>query len=276
MLGIFGAESTPLTAEKLFSLGPLNITNSILFGFVVSLGIIAVFILAAKYTQLHPRSRFAYIVELLVESIWNVASDSFGDRRKALKHLPLLVSLFVFILAWNLSGLIPGVGTITATVDGHEVSLLRALTSDLNATLALAIITISTVQIYAIKELGLIGHLKHYFTNKPWNPGNLLLGLMEVFGDVLRIVTLSMRLFGVIYAGEVLIHTIAELTGNFAWIGTVPIIFLEIFFSTIQAYVFMMLTATYISMATTHSDEEHHEEEVVGSVRSKPRLEPQV
>ncbi len=268
MLRLLAVSAEPLTADRLYSFGPIDITNSMLYGVITAAVLLVVLISAAKLSQLHPMSRLAYYVELLVDSIWGVAMDSFGSRKRALKHLPLLVALFVFILAWNLSGLIPGVGSITATVEGEEVSLLRAFTTDLNATLALAILTIGTVQFYALKELGLKGHFKHYFSDKPWKPGNFLLGMMEVFSDVLRIVTLSMRLFGVIYAGEVLIHTIAQLTGNLAWFATVPVIFLEIFFSTIQAYVFMMLTTTYLAMATAHEDS-HEEVEVVSSKQSK-------
>ncbi len=260
MLSVLAVSTEPLTADRLFSVGPINFTNSMLYGVIIAVVLLVVLISAARYSQLRPKSRLAYYTELLVDGIWGVAIDSFGDRKKALKHLPYLVTLFVFILAWNLSGLIPGVGSITATVDGEQVSLFRAFTTDLNATLAMAILTIGSVQFYALKELGLKGHLKHYFSDKPYKPGNFLLGIMEVFGDLLRIVTLSMRLFGVIYAGEVLIHTIAQLTGNFAWFATVPVIFLEIFFSSIQAYVFMMLTTTYLSMATTHLEDSHIEE----------------
>jgi F-type H+-transporting ATPase subunit a len=78
---------------------------------------------------------------------------------------------------------------------------------------------------------------------------NLFIGINEVFGELLRIVTLSMRLFGVIYAGEVLIHAVSQLAGNFGWLATVPTVLMEIFFSIIQAYVFMMLSATYLSVA---------------------------
>jgi F-type H+-transporting ATPase subunit a len=80
------------------------------------------------------------------------------------------------------------------------------------------------------------------------------MGLNEIFSELLRIVTLSMRLFGVIYAGEVLISAVGQLAGNFAWIATVPVVLLEIFFSLIQAYVFMMLSATYIAVATEDSE----------------------
>jgi len=252
----------PLAAEKLFNIGPLAITNSMLFGVITAVLVIGLLFSAAKLSQLYPRSRFAYTIELLIDGIWGVAVGTFGNRKTALKHLPLLATLFIFILLSNLSGsgLVPFVGPISAHTSGGEtVSLLRPFTTDLNATLSMAILTIGLVQFYAIRQLGIKGHLRHYFAAPLWNPMNLFIGLNEVFGELLRIVTLSMRLFGVIYAGEVLIAAVNQLAGNFGWLATVPTVLLEIFFSIIQAYVFMMLSATYLSVAI--GDDNHEKQE---------------
>jgi len=73
-------------------------------------------------------------------------------------------------------------------------------------------------------------------------------------GEFIRILTLSMRLFGVIYAGKVLLYVISDLSGNFSPIATLPVYVLEIFFSFIQAYVFMLLSTVYLAMATKHGD----------------------
>ncbi len=250
------AAGVPLAAQPVFHVGPVAVTNSMLFGVITGLMVLVLFGVAAARSTVIPRSRFAFAVETVVDFFYGIAAENFGSRKKAAKHLPLLITLFSFILIANLSGLIPGVGTVvTATPEG-EVPLLRAFTTDLNATLALAVLTIGLVQFYALRELGLIGHLKHYFTDKPWNPLNLFIGLIEVMGEFIRILTLSMRLFGVIYAGEVLLHVIGELAGNFGWAATVPVYLLEIFFSAIQAYLFVMLTTVYLSIATTHQHDE--------------------
>lgn len=260
-------QTEPLSAEKLFNIGPIGITNSMLFGFITAVAVVGMLLAAAKYSQAHPKSKLAYTIELLVDFIWGVAIGSFGDRKRALKHLPLLATLFIFILIANLSGsgLLPGIGTFTYHSGGETSPLLRPLTTDLNATLSMAILTIGLVQFYALKELGLKQHLKHYFSvvfeTKPfYNPMNFLIGLIEIFGELLRIVTLSMRLFGVIYAGEVLITAVGHLAGNFGWLATIPTVLMEIFFSIIQAYVFMMLTATYLSVATSGGHEKHEKE----------------
>jgi F-type H+-transporting ATPase subunit a len=263
----FGLETEPLAAPKLFNIGPLSVTNAMLFMVLTAAVTIAVLYSAAKLSQLYPRSRFAYYVELLMDALWETAAGAFGSRETALKYLPLLATLFTFILVGNLSGsgLLPGVGTITAN-NGHETTaLLRPFTTDLNATLAMAIFTIGLVQFTAIRELGIRGHLRHYFASPLYNPMNLFIGLNEVFGELLRIVTLSMRLFGVIYAGEVLISAVGQIAGNFGWLATVPTVLLEIFFSIIQAYVFMMLSATYLSVAISGGEDhkEHKEAEAV-------------
>lgn len=266
-LVLFASEDgVPLAAQTIFSIGSFNVTNSMLYGVITGIAVILILLAAVRKSRLNPVSKFSFAVESLVEFILNTAEEGFNSRKKALKHLPFLLSLFCFILLANLSGLIPGVGTIVINTDHGEVSLLRAFTTDLNGTIALAVLSIGLVQFYALKELGILGHLKNYFTDKPYNPMNLFIGLIEVMGEFIRIITLSMRLFGVIYAGEVLLHVIGQLAGAFGWAATVPVYFLELFFSAIQAYIFVMLTTAYLNMATSSHDT-HSEHE---SDHSKP------
>lgn len=254
-LTLFAAEGgVPLAAEPIFHFLGLHITNSMFFGLIMAAVVLGLFTYAARRSQARPESKFSFAVESLVEFALNLGEENFQDRNKAIKFLPLLLTLFTFILFSNLSGLIPGVGTINIGTDDGVSPLLRPFTTDLNATLAMAILTIGTVQVAALRELGLKQHLKHYFTDKPYNPMNLFIGIIEVFGEFIRVLTLSMRLFGVIYAGEVLLHVIGDISGNFAPIATLPIYLLEIFFCLIQAYVFMLLATVYLSMATRHDD----------------------
>lgn len=258
-----GDTSVPLAAEPIANFLGLPITNAMLSGLIMSVIVLTLFGVAAKRTQLKPTNKFTFAVESLMDFVLKLGEDNFGSRKKALKHMPLLLTLFTFILFSNLSGLIPGVGSVNITHDGETVPLIRAFTTDLNATLALAILTIGTVQFYAITQLGLFRHLKHYFSvAEPWwNPINAFVGTIELLGEFIRIITLSMRLFGVIYAGEVLLHVIGNLAGNFGPVATIPVYFMEIFFSGIQAYLFMMLSMVYMSIAT-HDDHAEHDEDV--------------
>ena len=262
MFSYFAAEGTgvPLAAEPIFTFLGLQFTNSMLFGIIMAALCLFLFTLAALRTSLHPKSKFGFAIETGVETVLKLGEENFGSREKSIKYMPLLLTLFTFILFSNLSGLIPGVGTVNVTTDDGVTPLLRPFTTDLNATLAMAILTIGTVQFYAIKELGIIRHLKHYFSvvTPWWNPMNAFVGIIEVMGEFIRIITLSMRLFGVIYAGEVLLHVIGDLSGNLAPIATLPVYFMELFFSAIQAYLFMMLSMVYLANATHDDHAEEH------------------
>lgn len=229
-------------------------------GVIVGFLVLWLFTLAARHTAVRPVNKFSFAIESFVGIVLDIVEQNFGDRKKALKFLPLLLTLFTFILFSNLVGLIPGVGTFNVTTDDGVSPLLRPFTSDLNGTLALAVLTIGTVQVAAIRERGFKKHILHYFMNNPLNPMNLFIGLIEIMGEFIRILTLSMRLFGVIYAGEVLLHVIGDLAGNLGPIATLPVYVLEIFFSFIQAYVFMLLSTVYLAMATSH-DESHPSED---------------
>jgi F-type H+-transporting ATPase subunit a len=256
-----GDTGVPLAAEPVLNLFGLHVTNAMLFGLVMAAIVLTLFVTAARRTSIRPASKLGFAVETLVDAVLDLGEQNFGSREKAVKHMPLLLTLFTFILFSNLSGLLPGVGTIMVNTGHESVPLLRAFTTDLNSTLALAILTIGTVQFYAITELGIWRHIKHYFSvAEPWwSPINFLMGPIEIVSELIRIMTLSMRLFGVIYAGEVLLHVIGSLAGNFAPIATFPIYLLEIFFSAIQAYLFMMLSMVYMANATTDPHAEHDE-----------------
>ncbi len=251
----FGLGAEPLAPEKLFSIGPLPITNSMVLGILSAIFVLGLFGLAARASQLWPKSRLAFYIENIVDLVFGLMAESFGDRKKAARHFPLLITLFVFILVGNLSGLLPGIQTISLSTHAGHTALFRAWTTDLNSTLAMAVLSLATVHFYAIREIGLFGYVRHFFSGNLKNPINIFIGLNELFGEVLRLVTLSLRLFGVIYGGEALLFAISALAGNFGWAATLPIMFLEIFFSLVQAYLFMMLTATYLVMSTSPGGE---------------------
>ena len=261
---INGFAAVALASEPVATIAGLRVTNTMFTGVVVGLLLLWLFVSTARKSTLRPTNKLVFSIESLVSTVLDIAEQNFGDRKQAVKFLPLLLTLFTFILVSNLAGLIPGVGTINVATEDGVSPLLRPFTSDLNGTLALAVLTIGTVQVAAIKELGLKKHILHYFMNNPLNPMNLFIGFIEIMGEFIRILTLSMRLFGVIYAGKVLLYVIGDLAGNLGPIATLPVYVLEIFFSFIQAYVFMLLSTVYLSMAIqhdeSHSDDDHSTE----------------
>lgn len=263
MVGLqFASEqSVPLSAENVINIGNTSVTNSMLTGIIIGSILCILFVSAARKANIKVRSRFSFFVESIIVFVLNTIKNNFsGDEAKARKFVPLFITFFVFILLNNLFGLLPGLGGgIYLEDSGIKSALLRPFTTDLNGTLALALIAMGTVQVFAIREHGFKGYLQHFFgvMSPWWNPMNFFLGLIEIAGEFIRLLTLSLRLFGVIYAGEVLLHVIMQLSGNFAWIGIVPVLFMEIFFSAIQAYIFIMLSSVYLAMATTKHEEGH-------------------
>jgi F-type H+-transporting ATPase subunit a len=165
------------------------------------------------------------------------------------------MTLFVFILINNWLGLLPGIGSITITTAHGAVPLFRGATADLNTTLALAIISVVMTHIYAIKELGLFKHLGKYFS---FNPMLLFVGMLEIVSEFSKMVSFSFRLFGNIFAGEVLLVVIAYLA---PLIAPLPFFGLELFVGLVQALVFTMLTLVFLEIATmSHGHEEQHSE----------------
>lgn len=246
-----------LKAEPIFVIGPFIFTNSTLLGMVVAAFMIYFMTKAAKNSTVKPSNKFTEIVEAGCEFVVGTAEGIFHSRKKAVQYAPMLLTLFFFILLNNWAGLMPGVGTIMGRSGEEATPLFRPFTSDINGTLALAIVTIVLVQIYAIRELGVKGHLKHYFSNQPWNPINLFVGFLEVIGEFTRIMSLSLRLFGNVFAGEVLIMVINKISSVMSPVTALPFVFMEFFVGFIQAFVFTMLTIVFLAVATHHEEEEH-------------------
>ena len=116
LIPVLGVGGAPLAARKPFNLGPVPFTNSMLFGLLTAGFVLILFGLGARASQLWPKSRLAYWCESLIELVMELVTDIFGDRKRAMRHFPLLLSLFMFILDSNLSGLLPGVGSLTLNV----------------------------------------------------------------------------------------------------------------------------------------------------------------
>ncbi len=252
-------------AEKVFTVFGVRISNSLLLGWIVSALMVAGLVFAANRVKVKSGGRSITIIELMCEGVINLASEVMHNRKKAIRYAPFLLTLFLFIMFNNWAGLLPGVGSIKY----HSEPLLRAWTSDLTGTLALSISSIVIIQIYSMRELKFKGVLTHYFSKQPWNPINLFVGLLELLGEFTRIASLALRLFGNIFAGEVLLLVLASITGVGSPASTLPFILMELFVGFVQAFVFTTLVIVYLTLATTHTDE-GHEEVSDHSVNSNP------
>lgn len=248
-----------LAAQPVLHLGPLPLSNSLITGGLGSLLIFILFAVAGRTVKLYPGKGISHVIETISEGILDLIEKVTHNRAKAIHFFPLLMTLFIFILVNNWLGLLPGVGSITVTTPQGTVPLFRAATADLNTTLALAVISVGMTQIYAVRELGIFQHLKKYVS---LNPIMLFVGILEFIAEFAKMVSFSFRLFGNIFAGEVLLVVIAYLAPALA---PLPFFFLELFIGFVQALVFTMLSLVFLEIATTeHGGHNQHKDKNQG------------
>ncbi|MDR2862356.1 MAG: F0F1 ATP synthase subunit A [Puniceicoccales bacterium] len=267
-LSAFPAEShgVPTSASEVLHFGSFAVTNSMIMTWLVTLAILAGAKIFIGRPQLVP-SRAQAVVEELLCSLKDLLAPIVG-KRVISAAFPLLVSFFVYILLMNWSGLIPGVGNIGAWVgegEGrHFQDFFRPANSDLNTTLALALISFAGWIYFVLRYAGLRAFVRETFGNKATRsevplPLYLLLtvvflavGVIEMISIAFRPVSLSLRLYGNVFGGENLLH---HLGGILPYVLPVAGYFLEVLVGLIQALVFTMLSAVYIGLVCNHSDE---------------------
>jgi len=244
--------------ETLFTIGSFEVTNSMVGAVLASLILLAAAWYISRRSALIPH-RLQSLIELPVEWVAGIVAGSTSRWRG---YVALVIGLFLMILVANWLGLLPGVGTIglKETVEGHEVlvPLVRPAAADLNFTLGLAVITFVVFVWWGVRINGPVGYLKE-LVGEPRYMAPLMFPI-HLISELSRLVSLSMRLFGNVFAGEVLLATMLALTTGAIIVlplaFVVPGIFLglELLFGFVQAMVFALLTMTYITLAIG----EHH------------------
>lgn len=241
-----------LRAEELFSIGNFHITNGLFLAFIVSLILIIFSIFFSKKVKLVP-GKVQVAVEMIVEFFLGLMESVLGSKEKAEKHLPLILTIFLFVLTSNWLGLLPGVGSFILHEGEKTVPLLRSPAADLNFTLCLAIIAVLSTNFFGVVTLGAFTHIKKFINFS--SPINFFVGILEFLSEISRIISFSFRLFGNIFAGEVLLTIMFFLL---PYIVPIPFLVMEIFFGAIQAFIFAMLTLVFLASHTA-LHEEHGE-----------------
>ncbi len=261
-----------------------HVTNSLLTTWIV-MALLVILVEAAMRKQSLVPSGLQNMLEAFVEALWGLSEDVAGHKRAA-KFFPIVATFFFFILFSNWLGLLPGVGTIGfwEVLDGHKVlvPLLRSPSTDLNTTISLALISVILCQLFGMRALGLLGYWSKFFNfrgvgniigalmgrkPKPAKPTGYLMmgfmafvdvfmGILELIAEIAKIVSFSFRLFGNIFAGEVLLAVLAFLM---PYLLPLPFLGLEVFVGFIQAFVFFILSLVFMTMATTAHGGESHE-----------------
>jgi F-type H+-transporting ATPase subunit a len=242
--------------------GGFEITNAML-GTIIITVLLCVFAVVASFTLKSngKPSKLQNALETFFVFIEDLSSSSLGSKSKARKYLGLAITLFLFIVLGSWFGLLPGVMHILVPdLDtGMQVPLLRAPTTDLNATLALALIAVLVTQVSGFMALG-FGYLGKFFTIKGGVMGSFI-GILELISELSRILSYSFRLFGNIFAGEVLLTIIFYFTKSYWLPFPTLIILMETVVAMIQGYVFISLMTLFINLAVTSHDTHDHKTE---------------
>jgi len=243
-----------------FTVGGVSITNSMVLGWAISLLIIIGLALIARRVTVKPKGGITQYVEAGVQFAIDLVEGAFTDKAKGRKYVPYFVTLFFFILLNNWSELIPGVGD-GITISGHP--LLRPLTSDLNLTIVMGLVTMVLVYAWSIKETGgFMKYISHFFIGSPLNPLYLIIGIIEMITDLTRAFSLALRLFLNMAIGEIVIAVFAYLGGLLAPasvlepITALPFTLLELGVGALQAYIFVILAVNYLAI-TVNSAHSH-------------------
>ena len=253
-----------IAAETLFTIGGFEVTNSMVGAVLASLLLLAGAWYINRRSALVPH-RLQSLLELPVEWVAGIVEGSSSRWRG---YVALVIGLFLMILVANWLSLLPGVGTIGVeeTVEGHEVLVpfVRPAAADLNFTLGLALITFVVFVWWGVRLHGLVGYLKE-LVGEPRYMAPLMIPI-HLISELSRLISLSMRLFGNVFAGEVLLATMLALTTAAIFVLPlaffVPAVFLglELLFGAVQALVFALLTMTYITMAIAEGQGDHADE----------------
>ena len=242
-------------AQTLFSIGGFHVTNALLTGVVGSLVAIIILVYVAISVRRGKYNRFIGLVQWVFEGLLNQINDIIPDKKLAKKMTPLAITIFFVVMFNYWLSVLPGLDSIKL----NGIPILRSSAADLNFTLALAIITFVTVQMYAIKYLGVFGNAGRYIRNPLKDPVGAFEGALEIIGEFSRGVALALRLFGNAFAGEILLIVILLLTSYVASIVLPFFMLFELFIGFIQAYVFFVLTLIFTSLAVTYEHEGGHD-----------------
>ena len=263
---------TTIYAEPVFHIGNFQITNSLLNSWLAVLVIIILCVaLRLKLKQIP--GKIQHIFEILLEGALSLCDQVTNNRKITLKIFPLVTSLFIFILVNNWLGLLPIVGSIGFVENSIFIPIFRAGTADINTTLALSIATVIGSNIFGIVAMGAWKIFNKYVNIKALGgiitkfrrdknviivaPITFFVGILELIGEMAKVASLSFRLFGNVFAGEVLL---ASMGAIFLYILPTPFLFLEVFIGLIQALIFSLLATVYFTIAS-QDHEEHGEEE---------------
>lgn len=269
-------EST-LYAEPIAHIGNFTITNALFTSWIVVFIIMIISIIVKLSIKRIPKG-IQNLFEIVIEEAENMCDQVTGDRKTTNKAFPIVFAVFMFVLLNNWIGIMPfgGFGLIEMTEHGKAfIPIIRSGTADINGTLPLAILSVIGANIFGILSIGLWKTINKYvnlnvigsiFTKIKKEPTILMtapitfaVGLLEIIGEFAKIASLSFRLFGNVFAGEVLLASMASIL---AYVLPTPFLLLEVLVGVIQAFIFAILTLVYYTISSMDHEDDHNEKHV--------------
>lgn len=255
-------------ADEVFNVFGFPITNSHMLG-IVGL-VVLIWLMFRTRAAALGKKKPTFMTRLMnwtFDGLYKTAGQVIPDQKWARRVAPLCITIFFFIVAQYWLGLLPVVGPIT--IGEHHTPLFRGGVADLNMTFGLAIVTIVAVQVYAFKYLGFKGNMGRYFVNPLKDPIMSFVGILELVAEFSRMLGLSFRLFGNVFAGEILLAVIAYMAKLASPAALQPFYLFELFIGGIQAYIFFMLSTVFISLGLAHHDADEPADRAHSSVQAK-------
>lgn len=255
-------------ADEIFTIFGFPVTNSHMLG-VVGLVVLMWLMFRTRAAALG-KKKPTFMTRLMnwtFDGLYKTVGQVIPDQKWARRVAPLCITIFFFIVAQYWLGLLPVVGPIT--IGEHHTPLFRGGVADLNMTFGLAIVTIVAVQVYAFKYLGFKGNMGRYFVNPLKDPIMSFVGILELVAEFSRMLGLSFRLFGNVFAGEILLAVIAYMAKLASPAALQPFYLFELFIGGIQAYIFFMLSTVFISLGLAHHDADEPADRAHSSVQAK-------
>lgn len=255
-----------IAAPILGDVGPLSIATSSLTVLLITFLVIGLCIVASK-SKMIP-GKVQHLFEMLYESIASFITSIVGDKKRAEVIIPYVGALMVYLLIANLLPMMPGVSGFNLTILGEHVPLFRGVTTDFNTTFGLALAVIVTMQIVGMREQGVLGYLSHFIQIKQVYKGfrksagegmvaiiGFFVGLIEIISELAKVLSLSLRLFGNLFAHEVLT---VILLGAFAY--GVPALWMGmgVLVGVVQSIVFVALVTVYYTLVLKKEGKNSH------------------
>jgi F-type H+-transporting ATPase subunit a len=253
-----GGISVILAPEQITTLWGIPITNTLITSWVAIAILIIVAIIVRSRLSYTP-GRFQALLEALVIYVQDFIKETLEDDKWSRRVFPLLITIFLFIATSNIIEFTPGIGSVGFfSASGAFTPLLRSVNTDLNVTLTLAIISVISIEVFGIIAVGFWRYAGKFINFRGHSIAervlNFFVGLIELVSELSRFISFSFRLFGNIFAGEVLI---AVVTYFVPYVVPAPLMAFEMFVGFVQAAVFALLTLFFIKLAITDPHAEH-------------------